>query len=84
MGYLEKALALLEQRRSECNVRIPHDKELEAKVQKKTFQKYMLHLGRCLEAPGIFYSVGLLDEVGYEQFYTRAMATMHATITGRI
>lgn len=84
INYLQQTLAQLETRRAECNVKIPHDRELERKVQLKAYHKYLVNLGRCLEAPGIFLSVGLLDANGYREFYSRAMSTMMASVTGRV
>lgn len=80
--YLQNAIEMLKQRRHACNVIVPGDTVATVKAQKAADRRFLIHIGRCMEAASLLCAVGLIDVIAFDKFHQEALNTMAPTIVG--
>ena len=84
INYLEECLATAAEKRSNCDVIVPGDTTLAAKLQRKAFQTYLMTVGRCLGAVETLYKTGWIDERAFQEFHQKTLNTLASSIVGKV
>lgn len=82
--FLLDALDLLKKKRIDCDVMIPGNPEMTAKMQQKAFRKFLLHVGVVMGESTAFFCSGLLDEGGYDLIHQEALNTLAGKVVGHL
>lgn len=82
ISYLEGIAVEVEKHRNVCDVFVPQDEMTGVQKQFAEFRKYLMTVGRGLQAPKDLWAVGLIDGVAFQAMHQRGLNTLAARVVG--
>lgn len=82
--FIMEMVEILESTRDDCNVTIPTDPQLSAKLQRKAWSNWMIRYGQALGSLTTLMHCRKLNDVAYNELRERVMRTAVPTQVGLV